>query len=74
VNSVYLVLRLKDGTPLHNVGIRDDGTLINPNGYPETLVREAIEAADARHDAFGRPSRRGAAALGPIGERRNKGL
>jgi hypothetical protein len=32
---------------LYNVGILPDGALYNPNGYPEDLVRTAIEAANA---------------------------
>jgi hypothetical protein len=31
-----------------HVGIMDDGTLYNPHGYPEELVRAAVLAADAR--------------------------
>jgi hypothetical protein len=39
-----------DGTKqkLFSVGIGKDGTLINPNGYPEHVVREAVLGADAR--------------------------
>src|SRR5262245_56265657 len=33
---------------LFDVGILPDGTLRNPRGYPEDLVREAVLAADAR--------------------------
>jgi len=33
---------------LYSVGIRDDGTLHNPNGYPEDEVRPAVEAAIGR--------------------------
>ena len=33
---------------LFNVGIENDGSLHNPNGYPEDLVRSAVMAADAR--------------------------
>jgi hypothetical protein len=34
---------------LFQVGILDDGTLYNPNGYPEDVVRTAVLAADSRH-------------------------
>jgi hypothetical protein len=37
------------GQTLYAVGINNDGTLQNPNDYPEQLVREAIQEADARH-------------------------
>jgi len=33
---------------LRNVGILTDGTLHNPHGYPEDIVRAAIKAAEAR--------------------------
>lgn len=33
---------------LFDVGILADGTLHNPNGYPEDVVRCAVQAADAR--------------------------
>jgi hypothetical protein len=33
---------------LFDVGILDDGTLHNPNGYPEDVVRTVVLAADAR--------------------------
>lgn len=36
---------------LRAVGINGDGTLYNPNGYPEELVRAAVLAADARRHA-----------------------
>jgi hypothetical protein len=39
------------GRPLYNVGILTDGTLHNPNGYPEDLVRRAVSEADARRQA-----------------------
>ncbi|MGH9255360.1 MAG: DUF6011 domain-containing protein [Vicinamibacterales bacterium] len=35
-------------TMLRDVGIRDDGTLVNPHGYPEAQVRAAVLAADRR--------------------------
>jgi hypothetical protein len=34
---------------LHHVGILPDGSLHNPNGYPDDVVRAAVLAADARH-------------------------
>jgi hypothetical protein len=42
--------RSPDGR-LYGVGIMADGTLRNPNGYPEDLVREAVAAAEARKHA-----------------------
>jgi hypothetical protein len=33
---------------LHDVGINEDGSLHNPHGYPEDLVRAAVAAAVAR--------------------------
>jgi Family of unknown function (DUF6011) len=36
------------GRRLHDVGILEDGTLHNPNGYPEAVVRAAIQAAEVR--------------------------
>jgi hypothetical protein len=33
---------------LHDVGILPDGTLHNPNNYPEDLVRESIASAQQR--------------------------
>jgi hypothetical protein len=33
---------------LYDVGILADGTLHNPNGYPDDLVRTAVLAAEAR--------------------------
>jgi hypothetical protein len=40
-----------NGQPLFNVGILADGTLHNPNGYDEALVREAVRRADERWHA-----------------------
>jgi hypothetical protein len=37
-----------DDTKLYEVGILADGTLHNPRGYPEDVVRAAVLAADAR--------------------------
>ncbi len=40
--------RLKRLPFLYNVGINDDGSLHNPNGYPEDLVRAAVLAVPPR--------------------------
>ena len=37
-----------DGGKLWDVGVNGDGTLHNPNGYPEATVRAAVEAAIER--------------------------
>jgi Family of unknown function (DUF6011) len=37
-----------DHETFYDVGIRKDGTLYNPNGYPDEVVREAVQAADER--------------------------
>lgn len=42
MNPEYYTRRLFD------VGIEVDGSLHNPNGYPDDIVRTAIEAAEAR--------------------------
>jgi hypothetical protein len=52
--SEYNWVRHPDGDQnqrLHDVGINADGTLHNPNGYPEEIVRAAVLAADARRHA-----------------------
>jgi hypothetical protein len=36
------------GQVLCNVGVLPDGSLHNPNGYPNELVREAVRCADER--------------------------
>ena len=41
-------VRGSDGERLYAVGINADGTLINPNGYPEGQARAAALAADER--------------------------
>jgi Family of unknown function (DUF6011) len=33
---------------LFNIGVNADGTLFNPRGYPEEIVRAAVAEADAR--------------------------
>ena len=46
---------------LNDVGIRDDGTIHNPNDYPEELVRKAVLAADAaRHERHSQAAKKGA--------------
>jgi uncharacterized protein DUF6011 len=37
-----------EGRQLHDVGILPDGSLHNPNGYPEGEVRTAVAAAEER--------------------------
>ena len=37
-----------EGQQLYDLGILADGTLHNPRGYPDDLVRAAVLAADAR--------------------------
>jgi uncharacterized protein DUF6011 len=37
-----------DGVRYYDVGILEDGTLHNPNGYPEEIVLAQVMAADAR--------------------------
>ena len=39
------------GERLFDVGILDDGTLHNPRGWPEDIVRAAVMAADERRHA-----------------------
>jgi hypothetical protein len=46
----YRWIRHGDQQLLH-VGILADGTLHNPNGYPDDLVREAVLVADERRRA-----------------------
>ncbi len=50
-----------DGEKLLEVGILADGTLRNPNGYPEDVVRAAVLAADARrHERRSRSAKKAA--------------
>ena len=50
------------GDKLYDVGILADGTLFNPNGYPDDVVRAAVLAADARkHERRSRAAKRAAA-------------
>lgn len=37
-----------DGERLYSVGILPDGSLHNPNGYPDDVVRAAVQAAECR--------------------------
>jgi ribosomal protein S18 acetylase RimI-like enzyme len=41
-----------EGVRLSAIGVDPDGTLHNPNGYPEALVRAAVAAAESRHRAW----------------------
>jgi hypothetical protein len=56
----YYWINHPDGERLEEIGIADDGTLINPRGYPEERVREAISAAQA-----GRSEKRGGGGQNP---------
>jgi hypothetical protein len=46
--TTYKWVRSPDGHRFEDVGLRADGTLHNPNGYPADDVRRAIAAADER--------------------------
>jgi hypothetical protein len=51
-----------DGGKLYEVGILADGTLYNPRGYPDDVVRATVLAADAdRHDRRSRAAKKAAA-------------
>jgi hypothetical protein len=41
-----------DGDEFLDVGIREDGSLHNPHGYPDDQVRAAIDGALARRHAY----------------------
>jgi len=50
------------GGSFHDVGVNPDGSLYNPNGYPEDQVRAAVAAAEERRgrrrsEAAGRAAR-----------------
>jgi hypothetical protein len=46
---------------LFAVGILDDGTLYNPNGYPPDIVRAGVQAADAcRHEQASQAAKKAA--------------
>lgn len=47
MSSLYAVVT-HEGAKLFDVGILDDGTLRNPHGYPEDVVRAAVLAAVER--------------------------
>jgi hypothetical protein len=50
-----------EGARLDSTGVNDDGTLHNPNGYPEPAVRAAIAAAkQRRHDRRSKAARKAA--------------
>ena len=38
----------RDGEQFNSIGVRTDGTLFNPNGYPEPVVRDVITWAEDR--------------------------
>jgi hypothetical protein len=40
-----------DGDIYRDVGVDKDGSVHNPNGYPEDVVRAAVEGAEARRHA-----------------------
>ena len=59
--SKYKWVRAPDSSTLISVGINDDGSLHNPNGYPEDVVRAAVLAADARrHERRSKAAKKGA--------------
>lgn len=50
-----------DGRQLFDLGILADGSLHNPNGYPEQLVRDAVAGAvERRHQRRSAGAKRGA--------------
>jgi hypothetical protein len=52
---------IHDGVQYASVGINPDGTLHNPNGYPEDKVRAAITfACDRRHQRRSEAARKAA--------------
>jgi len=56
-----------EGKRLYDVGILPDGTLLNPNNYPEADVRAAVLAADV-----GRHQRRQEAAARAVATRKRR--
>jgi len=56
-----------DGAEFRDIGVNDDGTLHNPNGYPDDTVRAAVEGAEER-----RRQRRSEAATRAAGTRRKR--
>jgi Family of unknown function (DUF6011) len=60
-----------DGGKLYEVGILPDGTLRNPRGYPEDVVRAAVLAADARrHERRSKAAKQAAETRGRRRERK----
>src|SRR4051794_28206763 len=59
--SVYRWVNHNEAT-LFDVGILPDGTLHNPNGYPDDVVRAAVLAADGRRRERKRAAAKKAAA------------
>lgn len=55
-----------EGQRLDDIGVLDDGTLHNPNGYPDDLVRAAIAGAEMRRSE----KRRKAAAKAAVTRKR----
>lgn len=50
-----------EGGKLYDVGVGPDGTLHNPNGYPDETVRAAVAAAEQRsHERRSRSARKAA--------------
>ena len=39
---------IHEGATLENIGVNPDGSLHNPNGYPDETVRAAVAAAEQR--------------------------
>jgi hypothetical protein len=73
--SRYKWVYWNDGTEtkrLFQVGILDDGTLYNPNGYPEDLVRASVLAADVR--CYERRSSAAKKAAGTRKQRRDRNV
>jgi hypothetical protein len=59
--SLWRWVRGEDQVRLYDVGIFADGTLHNPNGYPEDVVRGAISrAVERRHQIQSEAASRGA--------------
>src|SRR5262245_53287295 len=56
-----------DGQEMHDLGVRDDGSVVNPNGYPEAAVRAAVAWAEER-----RRVRRSTAAVRAAATRRHR--
>ena len=55
----------------YDVGILDDGTLHNPNGYPDETVRTAVLAADGRRKQRRSKAAKKAAATRALRQERN---